>query len=604
MVLAELHLAAMPDTLKAVPAPAIAQLRRAPQHAGRGGGSRLWPLLVLALGCQAAVQSGTEDRNAGGSPGSGGSPLGTAGSAGTIAGPAVGGAVPVPCPEDAPPPAPLRRLTRWEYDNTVFDLLGDASHPGAAFVPEAAQFGFDNSAAGAVLSPVVVDQFEGAAKEIAARAAANLPALLGCDVTAQGEDVCAHQFIDRFFRRAYRRELTAGERQRLRTFYQKTKLDIDFKAAITMLVSGALQSPKFLYRIELGMPAPGATTAVPLSPWELASRLSYLLVGSMPDDELMNAAERNLLSRPEQLQQHAKRLLDSERGARVVRNFHRQWVGLEQVEALERIGAGFSASTPALLAQETETFVDQVVRKGDGTLGTLLTAPYSFMNQELASYYGLSGPAGDVWTRVDLDPTRYSGFLTHAGLMARLAHDNQPSPVERGVFLREQLLCTDIPPPPPDLNPFLPMPDPSATARQQLTQKTSVQPCASCHALFNPIGFAFEHFDQMGRYRATDGVLPVDSSGELTGTDADGPYADHMGLAKLLAKSEQVRSCVVLNWFRYAYGRDETPGDACSKRELGQAFSLSGGNIKELILSLTQTRAFRYRDAIQSGALP
>lgn len=592
----------MPDTTTTAQVSAAAGCNAASPQVGAGRRFRWLPLLVLALGCTGVVQGGGVEGAAGG-PGSTEWTPGT-GSPGTPATPGVGALPPPPatCDQNAAPAAPMRRLTRWEYDNTVLDLLGDTSHPGAQFVPEAAQFGFDNSAAGAVLSPVVVEQYESAAQALAARAVSNLPALLGCDPKGQGEDVCANKFIDSFFKRAYRRALGSNERQRLVDFYQQSKAQNDFQTAISMLVSAALQSPKFLYRLEFGMPTAGTAAAVQLSSWELASRLSYLLIGTMPDAELFGAAEQNQLSTPEQVLKHATRLLDSERGARVVRNFYRQWGALDQLNGLQRSGADFTAATPALFQEETETFFDQVIRKGDGKLSTLLTAPFSYMNQALASYYGVKGPSGDAFVRVDLDPQRYSGLLSQAGLMARLAHENQPSPVKRGVFVREQLLCTVLPEPPANVDSTLPTPDPKATARQQLTQKVSVEPCKSCHEVFNPVGFAFEHFDQMGRYRATDGKLPVDSAGQLTGTDVDGPYADHIALGQLLAKSEKVRSCALGNWFRYAYGREETPADACTTQQLGQAFSEGGGNIRQLILSLTQTRAFRYRDATQAGA--
>lgn len=601
----------MPDAI--APVSVRPFVDRGPSQRTSGRDLFRWlPIVALALGCNAYVQGGDGGTDAAGNsglPAGGLKPPGGPGASGGSGGPGTIdkpdlGMLPPPtmaCDQSAAPAAPLRRLTRWEYDNTVLDLLGDTSRPGTRFIPEAEQFGFDNSAAGAVLSPVVVEQFESAADALATRAVSNLGALLGCDPKSQGEDPCAKQFIGAFFKRAYRRELGANERTRLEAFYQKSKTDGGFATAISRLVSAALQSPKFLYRLEFGMPAPGTAAAVPLSAWELASRLSYLLVGSMPDADLIRAAEQNQLSTAEQVLGHARRLLDSERGARVVRNFYRQWASLDRLDNLQREGTGFTAATPALLAEETETFVDQVIRQGDGTLATLLTAPYSYMNRDLAGYYGVKGPSSTAFVRVDLDATRYSGLLTQGALMAELAHEKVPSPVARGRFIREQVLCTPMPDPPADLNAVLPTPDPKATARKQLEQLTSGNPCNTCHPLINPIGFAFEHFDHLGRYRQTDGSLPVDSAGQLTGTDVDGPYADHMGLAKLLAKSEKTRSCVVETWFRYAHGRTQTAEDACSAQQLGQAFSQGGGNIKQLILSLTQTRAFMYRDATKAG---
>ncbi len=569
-----------------------------PRHRRHGA----WILAaLLALGCTGFIDG------AGGADASGTAPLGNAAgasSSGAVSG--IGGVAVGPdgCEVTSAPAAPLRRLTRWEYDNTVADLLGDESHPAQRFVAEADQFGFDNNAAGAVLSPVVVEQFEEAAGVLAKQATAQMPKLLGCDSSAQGEDVCANQFIDAFFRRAYRRALSPPERSRIHDFYRQAKLDSGFEQAISVLVSAALQSPKFLYRLEFGMPAPGTTGAVRLSSWELASRLSYLLTGSMPDDELLGAAEQNLLATSEQVLAQAARLLTSDRGARVVKNFYRQWAGLNDLTDLQRKDASYSAATAQLLAQETETFVDQVIRAGDGTLSTLLTAPYSYMNRDLATFYGMQGPTDERFVKVALDPQRYSGLMTQAGLMARLAHPGQPSPVLRGKFIREKLLCAPLPPPPNNVDATLPPLDPQATARQQLTQKTGGSPCNTCHTLLNPPGFAFEHFDELGRFRANDHGLALDASGDLTGTDADGPFADHLDLLKLLTQSEQVRACVVVNWFRYAYGRDQAEADACSTQQLSRAFESSGGNVKQLLLALTQTPAFMYRTATAPGVQP
>jgi hypothetical protein len=553
---------------------------------------------VLVVGCNAHID---------GRGNLGERPLGPAGGAASAGSSSLGGTASAVGPDacNAPAPAaPLRRLTRWEYNNTIADLLGDESRPADKFVAEAEQFGFDNNAAGAVLSPVVVEQFEEAARGLARQATLDLPKLLGCEPAVSGNEACASQFIASFFKRAYRRELSQAEQSRLQAFYQQASADNGFEAAIQLLVSAALQSPKFLYRLEFGMASPAAQGAVPLSSWEVASRLSYLLTGSMPDDELLAAAEKGQLDSAEQVMAQATRLLDSDRGARVVKNFYRQWAGLGDLADLQRKDPTFTSTTAGLLAEETETFADRVVRQGEGSLAALLTAPYTYLNGPLAQFYGLPAPVGDGFVQVQLDPSRYAGILTQAGLMARLAHPGQPSPVQRGKFIREKLLCAPLPPPPNNVDATLPPLDPKATAREQLTTKTSVAPCNGCHALINPLGFAFEHFDEMGRYRVDDHGLPIDASGALTATDVDGPFQDQIGLMKLLSGSEQVRSCVVTNWFRYAYGREASEGDGCSKQQLSQVFNQSGGNIKQLLLSLTQTPAFRFRDATAPGATP
>jgi hypothetical protein len=508
----------------------------------------------------------------------------------------------VTCGQINPGPSPLRRLTRWEYDNTVRDLLGDTSAPARKFVPEAEQFGFDNNAAGATLNQLVIQQYEEAASSLVATAIQDLPGLLGCDPVNAGNDACARSFIKSFGRRAFRRPLTDEEAARYEAYYAQNAGLYGFQDAVGMIARAMLQAPAFLYRLEIGIADPKLPGALRLTPYETASRLSYLLWGSMPDEELLAAAERNELSTPVQIRAQAERMLDSENGARAIKNFYAQWAGIRELEQLERENAEFSPEVASLLKRETETFVDEVVRKGDGKWSTLLSAPYSYRNAALASYYRQSGPAGEALQKVALDPERHAGILSHGSVLATLAHTSQPSAVLRGKFVLEKLLCSPVPDPPNDVDTTLAPTDESGTARQKLEEKTKNEPCISCHGLLNPPGFAFEHFDETGRWRDLDHGLAIDSSGNLINSDVDGPFANHVELMKRLESSEQVRNCVVLHWFRYAYGRDRVDDDACSGGQLEAAFSESGGNIRELLLALTQTPAFLYRSPHSGGA--
>lgn len=493
--------------------------------------------------------------------------------------------------------APLRRLTRREYDRTVADLLGDERGIAQQFVPEAAQFGFDNNAEGGTLSPLIVEQFETAAIQLAERAVVDLPRLMGCDPAAD-ERACVSSFVTSFGRRAFRRPLRADEQQRYLTFYDATRADSTVTEAVRLVLEAMLQSPHFLYRLEFGMPTPGTPDAVPLTPHELASRLSYFFWGSMPDETLLSAADRGELNTPQQIRAQAERLLSARAGAEVVRDFFRQWASSSNLAAVERDNPELTPQIRALLAEETAHFADQVVRSEDGRLSTLLTSPHSYMNAELASYYGVTGPRGATFSRVSLDPARYGGLLTHGGIQALWAHPRQSSPVLRGKFVLDRLLCAPPPAPPNNVNTTLPPVDPEATAREQLQQLTGGQPCASCHQLLNPPGFAFEHFDEIGRWRDDERGLPIDASGTLVG---HGAFDDHIDLVRLLSRSERVRDCMVLQWFRYAHGRDRGDSDRCSMEQLGTVFEQSDGNIRTLLLALTETSAFRQRNAFVGG---
>ncbi|WP_437782175.1 DUF1592 domain-containing protein [Sorangium sp. So ce1097] len=517
------------------------------------------------------------------------------------------------CTTVEPGESPLRRMTRVEYDNTVFDLLGDDSRPARSFVPEEESLGFNNQAAALVVSPLLAEQYMTAAEGIAGRAAGKLlgeaPA---CREAAAGAacrgEVAA--LVASLGKRAFRRPLAEDEVAGFVELFQRGialgEAPDDASTGLALVVQAMLQSPHFLYRVELGMPDPVEGDVVQLSSYEIASRLSYLLWGTMPDDALFAAADRGELGTAAEIEAQARRMLESPRAREAVKNFHRQWLGLADID---EIAAG--GKDPALYPEyrdellplfqaETEAFLDHAIFEQDASVGALFTAPYSMMNRELAEFYGVEGPRGEAFERVALDPSQRAGFVTHAGLLALYAKPDRSSPVHRGRFVRQSLLC-QIPPPPPDVVPEPPMVDPTKTTREQFSQHVSDAGCRSCHALLDPIGFGFEHYDALGRWRDTENGIPVDASGELTQTDIDGPFDGAVELAHRLAESEQVRACVVKQWFRFGYGRAEQSEDACSLSQATQAFEASGHNIKALLVALTQTDAFRYRRMIAAG---
>lgn len=489
--------------------------------------------------------------------------------------------------------SPLRRLTRWELNNTVFDLLGDATKPADQLDKEAVNFGFDNNVAGAILNVSVVEDYETIAIGIAGRATSDVNALLGCDPAVEGEAACVASFVETFGKKAFRRPLTQEEKQAYTAFVATNLSDFGLADTVRMVVSAMLQSPHFLYRVEVLGPNEVAGDNVQLDPYEMAARLSYMLWGSMPDETLLEAADKGELETPEQIATQAKRMISDEKGSRVIKNFMSQWSSM--INLANETRPELTPEIADLLTREFEVFSDHVVREGDGRLGTLLSAPYTYMNETLADYYGMSGPTGDAFVKVDLDPTKYAGFLTQAGLMSLKAHPDQHSSVSRGVFVLEQLLCAPPPPPPDDADLTLPEVSPNTTSRERLETKTSVAPCSGCHALINPLGYAFEHFDQHGRYRETEGELPIDSSGQLSLGGEQKPFSGATELGALLSTSTRARECFVDHWFRYAYGRNFTEADQCARETLAAQFELTEGNVRELLVALTQTPTFLFR---------
>ncbi len=499
------------------------------------------------------------------------------------------------CGETGPGPAPMRRLTRAEYNNTVRDLLGDRSRPADRFVGQDIIHGFDNNA-DTTTSRLLTEQYEAAANGVAARATADLPSLLRCDPVQDDEDACVREFVIDFGRRAFRRPLLAHEIQRYHEFFASQRATEDLARALELTLSAMLQSPKFLYRVEHGTPSQARNGAVPLTSYEMASRLSYLLWNTMPDEALFDAAARDELTTPQQLGAQAERMLADPRAREVVLDFHEQWLALRG-----RLPTELLPMEP-LLRRETQTFLTGVVLDGDGTLETLLRADFSYMNAELASFYGLDTEGlGDAFEPVALDPTQRSGVLTQALTLAINAREHETSPIARGRLVRELLLCQPLPPAPPTLMVEPPQPDPHRTTRERYAQHGQDPACSGCHELIDPLGFAFEHYDHRGQWRDQENGLPIDASGQLSYTDEveiRGEFDGAVQLADKLATSETVEQCMVQGWFRYAYGRDLSDADQCTLDHLSEEFRRSDGNIRELLITLTQTDAFRFRPVI------
>jgi hypothetical protein len=492
----------------------------------------------------------------------------------------------------------LRRMTREEYNNTVRDLLGDDTEPADAFPPDEKKLGV--SVAGLV-SSLTAEQYQQAAEEIANRALQNLDALLPCDPQSLGEDACAAKFITEFGTRAFRRPISDDEQTRLTALYQSSKTQWGFQSAIGLTLRAVLQSPHFLYVVEFGSEG-AAGSKVLLTPWELATRLSYFLWSSTPDAELLALAESGELRNAAVLEEQARRMLADPKAKDSVRAFHVHWLDLEGIDTISKdpgFYPDFNEALRSSMREETERFVEHAVLE-DGRLETLLTANYSFVDSNLASLYGVAAPSSG-WQRVQLPSGKRAGILTHASFLATQAKPNASSPVYRGKFVREALLCQTLPPPPADLVIVPPNPDPNATTKEQFKQHSEDPSCAGCHQLMDPIGFGFENYDGIGAWRSDQNGIAVDSTGEVFETeDADGPFEGAVELAARLAGSEQVRECVARHWFRFAVKRGEVD-DMDSVNAAKYAFSQSGYDIRELMVAIALTDGFRYRKSEEAS---
>ncbi len=495
-------------------------------------------------------------------------------------------------------PSPIRRLTRWEYDNTVRDLLGDTTRPSGRFPPDERGAGFTNDAQNLSVSPLHVENYMDAAERLVTAATADLGKLVPCD-PATGDAACATRFLDTWGKRAWRRPLEAEEKTAMLKVFADGMAADGFATGIRMMMQVMLQVPQFLYRVEVGAGKVG-NDMVKLTPWETASRLSYLFWASMPDEPLMAAAEAGKLSTKEEIAAQAQRLVGDERAKQTLSIFNEQWLALDLVEAVEKDPTLFPAFDPPLaqlFEREAQMFVEEVTWKGDGTLNTLLTAPYSFMNEKLAAFYGVKGPRGEAFAKVALEGSPRAGFFTQSAFLAAHALPTQTDPVRRGKFVREQFFCQIPPPPPADLMVRPPDLAPNLTTRERFSQHAADPLCATCHKLMDPIGLSFESFDSVGQYRTSEAGRSIDISGELIATDVDGPFNGPAELTAKLLQSSQVRACYVKQWFRFGYGRSETPEDECSVETLKALYEGTGRSAREMLVALTQTDAFMFRRA-------
>lgn len=548
-------------------------------------------LLALAAGCNGSIdppssssgKSGNEGSN---SPGQGAQS----------------------CPTRELPQTPLRRLTRFEYANTVRDLLGVDPAPAADLPADEVTNGFDNNAKVLTVSSLHAEKYVLVSETLAKQAVQNLSALTSCDTATQGEQACALEFARKFGRRAFRRPLTAQDEQMLMTAYAAGRDGGSHAEGIEVMIRAALQSVSFLYRLEIAPATDPTAKLVRVDPYELATRLSYLIWASGPDDALLDAAERGELSTREQVAKKAREMLADPKARPALAHFVSQWTGMRRLEITTKSTTLFPLYSTELrdaMARELPAFLDYVLWTGDRSLHTLLTAPIAFVSGPLAALYGVTAPPGSETTpvRVDLPAQQgRAGILTQAGFLSVQGHPDQTSPVLRGKFVRSMLLCDPPPPPPPDVDISVPEVDQNATARERFSAHlTAGTTCNGCHALMDPIGFSFEHFDAIGQYRELDAGRPIDVSGEIFKVDDPslaGPFNGVRELAEKLASSDQVQNCVARQWFRYASGRLEGDADACSLDTLAAAFRGSGGDMLELVVGMTQTDAFWHRSQV------
>jgi uncharacterized protein DUF1592/uncharacterized protein DUF1588/uncharacterized protein DUF1595/uncharacterized protein DUF1585 len=459
------------------------------------------------------------------------------------------------------------------------------------------------------MPPLLAEAYGAAAERLALNAfrAGDVNGLVPCKPSSARDVKCRDQFVRTFGLRAFRRPLEASEFDRYAALFnsqaRQGKTTGRFLEGARVVVEAMLQSPKFLFHVEGG--AGGR-----YRDYDIASRLSYFLWDTMPDQGLLDAAAKGELGTADGLERVARRMLERPLARQAVDEFFAEWLRFDRTMGSVKDRRRYPEFTPelaAMMVQETRLLLGNLVWN-DGNFMEAFTADYSFLNSDLAGVYGLPAPAGE-FERVKFPAaSRRAGLLGQASFLTSNAGPVETSPTARGIFIREQMLCQHIPNPPPGVN--TQVPEPSAERpllrRQRMQAHVENPTCASCHRLMDPIGFGLENYDAIGRWRDSEVIefesarrgsppktveLPIDAKGEIAGL-TNAAFAEPKQIGRLLADSRACQECVVKQAFRYAFGRLETPADRETIRKAFDVFRESGFKFKELLVALVRSPQF------------
>jgi hypothetical protein len=501
----------------------------------------------------------------------------------------------VPTLAFVPAHASLRLLTTRQYQNSVRDLLGS----GFA-APALGGFSGSLAASQSGLSPQLVEAYETGALTIAEQAFtdnARRQQLVGCDPSTSG---CIDTYIRAFGHRVFRRPLSDEEVTR----YQAVATSSgdayqDAWKGAQMVLAAMLQSPNFIYRVELGVPTIGPTD-LSFTDAELASRISYALWNSTPDEELLGAVSNGTLADPAAVRLQVRRLLSHANASQGIEQFLIDWLNIDELSNLQKNATIFPQFTPELSSAMREELVrslsGQLLQPGVSALD-LFEARDSYVNEPLAALYGITGITGSAFQKVRLpDEQHRGGVLGKSGLMAIQATSVGTSPVGRGHLLRLMMMCQTIAPP-KGLVPSLPAFDPSkpTTNRQRLESHRSAPVCAGCHAQFDPIGLGLERFDAIGAFRTKEAGLDIDMSGTLEGE----AFTDELGLNRAVRGNVRTPGCFVRQTYRYVTGHIESANEEIAIYDFKQRFSSNGYQFGPLLEDIVSHPSFRLATAPQ-----
>ncbi|QSQ24190.1 DUF1592 domain-containing protein [Pyxidicoccus parkwayensis] len=468
--------------------------------------------------------------------------------------------------------ARVRRLTRVEYDNSLAAVVPGMPSLSGTFAPEDTILGFSTHDRLQVTS-LLADQMDNAAQNAAIYARSQLKVHDKCPADAN-EEKCTTEFFFTVASKAFRRPLTDDDKAALVDFWRETRKTADPQTAHQIFLQGLFSSASFLYRTELGAPGEGANQVVRLTPYEVASAISYAITAAPPDAELLAAADADALKTADQREAQARRLMATPAAQKRLAHFIREWLGITGLANLNKnnqVFPAFSAAFKDSSQSETRAFIDHVIANEGGSVKELLSADYTFADGRMSAFYGTTSTPNGVIGRVPL-PADRAGILTEASVLATYALFDSSSPIRRGKFVLTRLMCRTVPPPPASIVIIPPAPAADSTTRARFAAHTNNPTCATCHRTLDPIGFGFENFDGLGKSRTMENGIKVDASGSVEHSSGTFSFTGGAELARFLATSEDVANCVPLQVFRYAMGRDEDTFDEPVLADMRAAF--------------------------------
>lgn len=488
-----------------------------------------------------------------------------------------------------------RRLTREEYTNVIADLFGLPASDRFPGPSGKSITGYSTEPALGVVGEQSVEDLMYAAEDAAEALAPALADVLPCAADA-ADDACAQTFLDTIGRRAFRRSLTDSERSMLLAIYTAERSDdADFADAIAVMTAQMLQMPAFIYLME--DPAESGEDR-PLSGLELATRLSFYVWASIPDDALLDRAEAGELDSADAVMEEARRMFADKRARRGLARFFREWTQAPALQLRDKTASLFPYLDEAFVASVNtsfELYVEDLV-KSNASLRDLLVSPHTFVDASLAEFHGLD--AVDGWKRVELPADRYVGIMTHPMVLAGLAHATEASYVFRGRFVRRRLLCeAPLTPPGNAMSAFNQIEKPEDPTARDLSDLVRARPdCSACHQLIDPPGLALEHFDAMGAYRDAYATgKAIDTADRLLGAGDPLEFEGPVDLVGKLVEMPEVAECFSRQVFRFAASRMETEADGCALTDIDDALGDADGSLADAFLAIPATDGFMYR---------